>query len=335
MTDAPRATINGLGRFGLGLLSAWFEDRDKTYRIVHINDDVLTIRQIAAIMRSDPVVSTFHDADVRCAGDLLSLLDQDGRRLALRVTTGDIASNASSGEMRLLFDCSGRASNFTKYKSALRSVADLVLLGATTDVADATLVMGHNEAKFDKDRHRVISFGSCTVIPGIHILNRLHVAFGLRAALVNIVHSVPRWRLEAGEWTGLARKTCSLEATVATLIPALPPLTTKVNYTYAPYAGVSLMDFGCTLVRAASARQVLEALSAEKSTVPDRVIVGFCRSDQGGQAHLRSQTSIDIVEPSIDVRDDRVYFFGYFNNDGSGNRLHELAKYLLVRTSEN
>lgn len=116
-----------------------------------------------------------------------------------------------------------------------------MLIGATTDVADTTLVMGHNEADFNAVNHRIVSFGSCTVIPGIHVINRLHSRFGLRAALVNIVHSVPRWRLEGGEWPSLVRKICSLEAAAAALIPSLPLLATKVNYTYAPYAGVSLM----------------------------------------------------------------------------------------------
>lgn len=331
MTRVPSAMINGLGRFGLGVLSAWFEDRHRTYSIDHINDDVLTIEQIATTLRSDPVVQTFHRADVRWSGDTLSLTGEDGRQVSLRVTTGDLAAH-SREQKQLLFDCSGRASNFARYKSTLSHVADLVLIGATTVLADATLIMGYNETDFDRARHRVVSFGSCTVIPGIHILNRMQRVFGVRAVLINIVHSVPRWQLEQGKWAGLARKVCSLEAAAATLIPDLPPQTTKVNYTYAPYAGASLMDFAFDLFRPASPEQILEALSVRAPSEHAPNIVGLVASDRGGQAHLMSRTSIDIVAPSIDVRHNRAYFFGYFNNDGSGNRLHELAKDLLRRS---
>jgi len=335
MGQAPSATINGFGRFGLGLLSAWFEDPDRSYLVQHINDDVLTIEQIAAVLQHDQIVSTFHNAVFQCEGEQLTLTHPNGERIAIRITTGPLQLVQNAERPRLLFDCSGRAANFAKYRSSLRDVADLVLIGATTEVADATLVMGYNEIDFDPAAHRIVSFGSCTVIPGIHVVDRVHAAFGVRSALVNIVHSVPRWRLEAGEWTSVVRKACSLEAAAAVLIPSLPPQATKVNYTYAPYVGTSVMDFAFSLERAPEAGQVVRALSATRHGSPAASIVGLVEVDHGPDAHLLAKTSIDIVKSSLDVRDDRVYFFGYFNNDGSGNRLHELAEACLNRMANS
>lgn len=84
-------------------------------------------------------------------------------------------------------------------------------------------------------------------------------------------------------------------------------------------------------MRPGTAGQIVEALSEGEIDSRQESIVRLVESDEGAHAHIHAQTSIDIVLSSLDVRDNRVYFFGYFNNDGSGNRLHELAKSLLKR----
>ena len=325
----PRAGINGFGRFGLGLFRAWFEDPGRTYEIAFLNDDALTIGQIAQILKYDPVVTAFHHLDIGVEGDRLQIRRADGALLDMEVTTGAVERARWRAEPQIIFECSSRASNFTKYADETLSGAQVVLIGATTDAADATLIVGLNEQAYNARTCRVISFGSCTVIPGVHVINMVQSTAGVRDVLVNIVHSVPKWQLDAGRWTGLGRKSCTLEVVAPTLVGSVLPEQVKVNYTYAPYYGASVMDFAFRLVSPLSAAGLLERLTDWVDRHDLGSIIGFADTDLGGAAHTDAHHSIKIIKSSIDVRGERAFFFGYFNNEGSGIRLHELAESIV------
>jgi len=189
--------------------------------------------------------------------------------------------------------------------------------------------MGFNETDYNEQANRVISFGSCTVIPGVHVINIVQSTAGVKNVLVNVVHSVPKWQLDARGLKTIVRKRCTLESVVPTLIKSISPGNIKVNYTYAPYHGVSLMDFAFTLDQPISKPQFISSLKHHVSQGRLNEIIGLVDEDTGAAEHKHSTRSISIIESSIDVREDKVYFFGYFNNEGSGVRLHELSNYVV------
>lgn len=329
MSDSPIAGINGFGRFGLGLFRAWFDDPAPKYAIGFINDDSLTGDTIRQILKHDAVVTAFNDLDVVCVDGHLQIRRDDGRELRVGISSGPIEQCGWLREVGLVFDCSSRASNFERYTQLLGERTRAVLIGATTHVADATLVMGYNHAAYLKGRDRIISFGSCTVIPGVHLIAMIEALFGLENVLINIVHSVPRWRLESGQSTALGRKVCSLERVAPMVVPTLAGGDIKVNYTFAPFHGVSLMDFAFHLTRPFSREDVLEQMHAFVRQKGLDTLIGFVAEDEGAAAFLNSEKSITLIESSFDVRGRRLFFFGYFNNEGSGIRLHELASFIV------
>lgn len=332
-SDRPTAAINGFGRFGLGLFRAWFFDPKSTYDITYINDDFIGIEKIASILKTDPIVTDFHDLAISVDGDILSIA-KDGKTTPIKVTKGQIEAAPWLGTPDYLFECSGITRDHSGIHSLVKSNTKNVLVGAVVDTADATLVMGANNGDYNKATDKVISFGSCTVVPGVNMISWIDKLWGVRHCSVNIVHSVAKWQLDQGRWTTIERKACSLEKVVPEAIHTMNPKQIKVNYTYAPYYGPSLMDFDLTVSKKVTAEEFVESLKKEMSEGDFRGIVSLVDTDEGADKHINSRFSIDIIKSSIDIRDNRIFFYGYFNNEGSGIRLHELAEYIIVENAQ-
>ncbi|MBI4992618.1 MAG: hypothetical protein HZC26_00555 [Candidatus Magasanikbacteria bacterium] len=158
--------------------------------------------------------------------------------------------------------------------------------------------------------------------------------FKVMQCAINIIHSVPKWQLDAGRWKTIERKVCSLESVAPKIIRTIEAKGIKVNYTYAPYCGASLMDFEFTVTKKVTTQRFLDLLVQEVNSGALTGIVSLTENNDGAGKHVNSRFSIDIIKSSIDIRDDKIYFFGYFNNEGSGIWLHELAKYILNKNNE-
>lgn len=333
INDRPSAAISGFGRFGLGLFRAWYFDRNSTYDIAYINDDFIDIQKIASILKEDSIVSDFHALDITIDEDALIITEPD-REVRIKVTKGQIKSAPWLGVPDYLFECSGITRNHSNIHNLVAGNTKNVLVGAVIDNADATLVMGANNQDYDKVKDKVISFGSCTVVPGVNVISWADKLFGVKHASVNIVHSVAKWQLDQGRWATIERKACSLEKVVPQAVHSLQPRQIKVNYTYAPYFGPSLMDFGITISKETTEKEFIDLLTHEIKDGAFKDIVSLVETDEGANHHINSRFSIDVIKSSIDVRGDRIFFYGYFNNEGSGIRLHELAEYVIEQNKE-
>jgi len=307
----PVAAISGFGRFGLGLFRAWYFDPDSTYDIAYINDDYIDIYKIALILKDDPIVTDFHDLSVEIEENTLVISEED-REVRITVTQGQIESAPWLGVPDYLFECSGITRNHNNIHSLVTGNTKNVLVGAAIDKADATLVMGANHREYNKTTDKVISFGSCTVVPGVNVISWAEKLLGVKHASVNIVHSVAKWQLDQGRWTTIERKSCSLEKVVPQAIHTLTPKQIKVNYTYAPYYGPSLMDFEVAASKEVTAEEFTKLLADEVNDGSFKNLVSLTEVDDGADNHIHSRFSIDIVKSSIDVHDDRIFFYGYF-----------------------
>jgi len=324
-----RAALNGFGRFGFGLFRAWFNDPNSNYEISYINDSVLSANQIRDILLYDLFICDFHSSDIRVSENTLRISRPNGRTAEIQVSQGALILAPWRGVPEVIFECSGAKENHDSCGSMIIGRTKNVVVGATVPQSDATLIMGHNNTDFNPISHKVVSFGSCTAIPGVHVISLIKESFPLIATTVNIVHSVPKWQLEMGRWKSLARKACSLEAVAPALISGLESPSLKVNYTFAPYHGVSLMDFDFFVAETVSSRDVCSVLRLASRSPKRMGILATSDLDAGGEEWENSEASIALILKSIDVRDRRIFFHGYFNNEGSGIRLHELYSFMI------
>src|SRR3989344_2632696 len=101
-----------------------------------------------------------------------------------------------NGEQGIFFECSGgRSSGADLCRPFLVGKAKTVIVSATCYDADATLVMGYNHESFDPTKHKVVSYGSCTVNPGVVLTATMNDMFCVVGCTVHVIHNVQEHRL--------------------------------------------------------------------------------------------------------------------------------------------
>jgi glyceraldehyde 3-phosphate dehydrogenase len=328
------AGINGFGRFALNLLWSWFRDVQSPYRIAYINDETLTPAEILRILKTDSLVQGFQKCKVVLQpGNTLLIQDPSGRTVHIVLSNSPAEQVSWLGTPDLLLECSGKRSASAELcQPFLVGKTKTVIVSATCYDADATLVVGFNHESYDPKAHRVVSYGSCTVNPGVTLTNFMHQFFGVDECVVGVVHNVQKHRLDAREFHTLQRKFCTLEVMAPKMLPFLTKDNFTVNYTVVPWEGASIIDFAFRLKTPGTKSEVLGALKramAEGGALDG--LLGMVPDDMGPEAHIGSPYSAVIVESQVKMVGPTLHLFCYFYNEGSAIRLHELAKYISTR----
>lgn len=323
--------LNGFGRFALNLLWWWFNDHKVPYTIKYINDDVLTPKDMLHAIKSDQFVIGFRKCKVSLNGMSLMIQDPNGRTETIVLSTGQAEQASWIGVPQMFFECSGRRSASSSLcRAFLVGNTKNVIVSATCYDADETLIIGHNHEIFDPKKHKVVSYGSCTVNPGVILASFFNEVFGVCGCMVHVIHNVQKHRLDSGEFNTLQRKFCTLERIAPRMLPFLNENNFVVRYTVVPWSGVSIIDFAFRLKRVEkNTDAIVDVLKYAISKGGNlEGLIGMTATDTGPEVHIGSPYSVVIVENSIKVIDDTVHLFCYFNNEGSGIRMHELASYI-------
>ena len=324
--SAPRdAGMNGFGRFGLNLLKSWIDDPEAPYAIRFLNDEKLTAPKILDIIQKDPLVD-FRSYAVSLDGDILRVSTPEGRSAHITITTGPADQAPWLGIPQLFFECSGARQEAERCKPFLTGNTKVVMISATSYDADATILAGFNHAAFDPKRHRIISYGSCTVNGYVPLAAFLHKKFGVESSAVNVVHNIQLYRLPT--FHTLQRKFCTLEKMGPEFLPFLRKDNFIVNYTVVPYEGVSVIDFAFRFPRRVTREKLIATI--KKAIGPKgelEGLYGMIEKDTGPEAHVRTEFSAVLIEDAVQMRGNTAHLFAYFYNEGTA-RYHQLATYI-------
>lgn len=325
---------NGFGRFGLNLLWWWFNDREAPYRIAWINDEVLKPEDIAQIIKTDSLVKGFGKCKVVLNGNTLFLQEPDGRIEHIILTCSPPERVGWIGEPDIFFECSGKravpASELCR--PFLVDNTKVVIVSATSYDADGTFIMGFNHEEFVLGEHKIISYGSCTVNPGVTLGAFFNDKFSIESYAVDVIHNVQKHRLDNGEFHTIQRKFCTLESMAPKFLKFLNKDNFKVKYTVVPWEGASIIDFTLRLKEPVTRQVVVDALKeAIGKGGKLEGLFGIVATDTGPEAHIGSPYSAVFVESEIKVMDNTAHLFGYFYNEGSSIRMHELASYITSK----
>jgi len=329
------AGINGFGRFALNLLLCWLRDTDAPYRMSYINDESLSPTDMVRIIRTDPLVQGFKKCKVALTGNTLLLQEPSGRTEHIVLTTGPAEQVSWIGVPDLFFECSGKRSlSVDLCRPFLTGTTKAVIVSATCYDADATLIMGFNHESYEPTRHKIVSYGSCTVNPGVTLADFFNKAFEVEECSVHVIHNVQKHRLDAGEFHTLQRKFCTLESMAPKLLPFLTENNFTVKYTVVPWEGASMIDFAFRLKKPATRGEVIKAL---KKAIGNGGVLGglfgMVPEDTGPEVHVGSPYSAVIVESEIRMIGTTAHLFCYFYNEGSGIRMHELASHIARKVA--
>ena len=256
-----RVMINGFGRIGRTVLRAWLKGGWPGIEIVAVND-IAPAETCAYLLEFDSVFGPLDG--VALEGEVLVV---QGHRLPL-THTPDIAALDLSG-IDLVLECTGKAETREQAGRGLGAGAAKVLISGPSEAADATLVLGANDALLTPAM-RIVSNASCTTNALAPLARLLHEAFGISAGWMTTIHcytgSQPT--VDAPRSSDPARNRAAALSMVPTTTSAgrlldrvLPDLEGVIDCAAVrvPTASVSAVDL-CVLPRRKADRDAVNAL---------------------------------------------------------------------------
>ena len=174
--------INGFGRIGRNIMRAALGRSDIDFVAVN---DLTNAKTLAHLLKYDSVLGNLSatieagEDEIRVNGDAFKVLSvKDPGELPWQDLGVDV-----------VFECTGR---FTKRDDAAKHLAagaKKVVITAPATNPDVTVVLGVNDAQYDKAAHHVISNASCTTNCLAPLAKVLDESFGIRKGWMTTVHA--------------------------------------------------------------------------------------------------------------------------------------------------
>jgi len=317
------AGINGFGRFGLHLLRYWLDRQDKaSFALTAINDSALSIKDALGILCDDPYVR-FDDCQLDHNGSHLNLVTSDHEATRILYSTGPAEAMPWLGATDLLFEASGQYVAADDCRELLREKTLQILISATSEKADQTLIYGFNHEDWTPCRG-IISYGSCTVNAYVPLAAWIHDHYGVVDSDVNVIHNSPQHRMRHT----LQRSNCTLERSGPSILEFLKPSNFAVKYTIVPYSGVSIVDFRFRTQRPVSRNVFLRDLRSALESGPLESLYAIEQTDTGPEPHVCTPFSAVFIADQVRTRGDNLYLQAYLDTENSANRFFDLADYV-------
>lgn len=248
-----KIAINGFGRIGRNILSAFYENTEykKYIKIVAIND-LTSIKHSCHLLKYDSVHGRFvkdiniSENNILIEKDLIKYYSiKDTNLLPWR----DL-------DIDLVLDCTGKFNTKEKALDHINAGAKRVLISAPCDNADKTIVYGVNEHLLDK-KDIIVSNASCTTNCLAPILSIINSRFNIESGLITTIHSYTGdqnlidsnhsdlFRARAANLSMIPSKTGAAKA-IGLIIPELNGIINGMSIRV-PTPNVSLVDLTCTI----------------------------------------------------------------------------------------
>ncbi|MFW6110647.1 MAG: type I glyceraldehyde-3-phosphate dehydrogenase [Thermoproteota archaeon] len=266
-----RVAINGFGRIGRLLYRAAIETgADVDFAVIN---DLTDAETLAFLLKHDTVHGPL-PYDVEVEGDEIVIKDDGTVKERLKVLAQPDPAKLPWEEMDiyLAVESTGIFRSKEDASKHLQAGAKKVLVSAPmkpATSADLTVVYGVNDDKYDPENHHVVSLASCTTNCVAPVAKVLNDEFGVKAGLMNTIHSVTNTqslldrqhkklrRARAAPWNIIPTTTGA--AVAATL--TLPELEGRMNglALRVPTPDVSIVDFTAILEKDVTKEEVNNA----------------------------------------------------------------------------
>ena len=187
-----KIAINGFGRIGRLVYRAGFKSKDVEF--VAIND-LANTKTLAHLLKYDSVHGIMN-AEVK---DTEKSIIVDGKEI--KTFTEREPENLPWKELGVdvVLESTGRFTDRAGAEKHLKAGAKKVVISAPAKNPDVTFVLGVNEEDYDKNKHSIISMGSCTTNCLAPIVKILHKEFGVEYGLMTTIHSYTNDQVVADE----------------------------------------------------------------------------------------------------------------------------------------
>lgn len=182
-TMTVRIGINGFGRIGRNFFRA-AQARNADIEIVAVND-LGSLKTMAHLLKYDSVLGILPN-EISASDGGISV---DGKTLKVLQSREPKDLPWKSLGVDVVIESTGFFTERDKAAAHLEAGAQVVIISAPSNGADATFVFGVNHLDFDLSKHKVISNASCTTNCFVPMVKVLDEAFGIEQGLMTTVHA--------------------------------------------------------------------------------------------------------------------------------------------------
>jgi glyceraldehyde 3-phosphate dehydrogenase len=318
-----RVAINGFGRIGRSVLRAWVQGGWPDVQIVAIND-IASAQDCAYLFEYDSVFGPFRGT-VALGEGVLHVAGHD-----LRLTRAADLSTLDLSDIDLVMECTGRAESVDVASRGLTAGAARVLISGPSGAAQATIVLGANDAALTPDL-QLISNASCTTNALAPLARVLHEEWGIATGFMTTVHcytgSQPTVDAPRGDPARSRAAALSMVPTTTSaqklLEHVLPDLRGRLlgAAVRVPTASVSAVDLAVMLDRPATVAQVNDLLRAAGGVIgwTDRPLVST-------DLRARPESVVMALRETQVTEGGMLRVFGWYDNEwGFSCRMLDMA----------
>ncbi len=327
--------INGFGRIGRLTLRSINQYHSTDLQVVAVND-LADIKTNAHLFKWDSNYGQYHGS-VEVAGDYIIVDDKKIQTLAEKEPSKIPWKDYG---VDIVLESTGRFTDATKAAAHLQGGAKKVLISAPAKNEDITIVLGVNEEKYDRAKHKVISNGSCTTNCIAPVVKVLHQKFGIVKGLMNTIHSytndqrvldIVHEDLRRARAAGLniIPTTTGAARAVALVMPELKGKLHGLSFRV-PTPTVSVCDFTADLAQEVTVEQVNQAFK-DASRGAMAGIMQYCEEELVSMDFKGNPSSsiIDSLSTMV-IGGNMVKVIAWYDNEwGYSCRLADLADYIV------
>jgi glyceraldehyde 3-phosphate dehydrogenase (phosphorylating) len=179
--------INGFGRIAKNFLRSIMFDpvAAQKFKVVTINIGPGDPERVAFLFKYDTLMGQY-PGTVEQQGNILII---DGHEIEVIAELDPLQIDWKKRHIDWVIDCTGK---FTKREGAekhIRAGAQSVLISAPAEGEDVSIVPGVNDHMFDKQKHHIVSLGSCTTNASLPMLKVLYEECGFEYGFMTSIHA--------------------------------------------------------------------------------------------------------------------------------------------------
>jgi len=329
---AINVAINGFGRIGRDALRILVDNKNfNCIAVVSTTDDSKTMRHL---FKYDSISGGYKNGEVVAKNRALEI---NGKEIKLIKGTNPKEINWRELGIDIVIECSGKYRTRDEAATFLEAGAKKIVVSAPCKQADATIVMGINENKYNPDNHNVISNASCTTNCLAPMVKVMLDNFGIKKGMMTTVHSYTRDQmlLDSRHKKDLRRARAAALSMIPTSTGAadavgivIPEIKGKLNgiAIRVPVADVSIVDLALETEKNTTIEEINKKFK-EASESYLKGILQYCEeplvsSDFIGNSYSSIFDSLltDVIGGNF------VKIFAWYDNEwGYANRLIDLT----------
>ncbi len=328
-----RVGINGMGRIGRTVLREYFNRSISTFELVAVNNPGDS-KPYVHLLKYDSVHGKFN-AEVKFENNELNI---NNKKIKFFNFASPPEIPWAELKVDLVIDATGKFKDKKGLSLHLGSTVKKVLMCAPGKELDATFVMGINNNIYKHTEHNIISNASCTTNCLAPVAKVLHEKWGIENGFMTTVHSYTSDQLLLdGSHSDLRRARAAALSMIPTSTGAaktvgkiIPELKGKLDG-YAirvPTPNVSLVDFTCTLKKAASKEEINIAMK-EASQTYLKGILDYTDLELVSSDFMANRFSSIFDSTLTNVIGNSAKVVAWYDNEvGFSNRVVDLVEFI-------